>query len=188
VPAGTRLARQIAISFAIIFAGILIARVIAPSDDSPKYELSNSPGEIATNGNLIGRELARADLIATNGEKVSTESLRGKPLILNVWYSTCEPCRRELPVLAAAAKSNTELVRFIGVNIKDSAEVATDFAANYGVQYELLLDPLAEFISSSRISTVPMTLAVNADGIVVDQVAGEISAEKLGKLIAELVK
>ncbi|MFM8001600.1 MAG: hypothetical protein ACKPAJ_04185, partial [Actinomycetota bacterium] len=83
MPAGTRLARQIAISFAIIFAGILIARVIAPSDDSPKYELSNSPGEIATNGNLIGRELARADLIATNGEKVSTESLRGKPLILN---------------------------------------------------------------------------------------------------------
>jgi len=172
----------------MILGGILIARAIAPFDDPPKYELSNSTGAIATNENLTGRRLAQVDLVATSGEDISTESLLGKPLILNVWYSTCEPCRRELPVLAAAAKANAGLVRFVGVNIKDSAGVASEFASNYGVQYELLLDPLGEFISASRIGTVPMTLAVDADGIVVDQVAGEISAERLNELIAKLVK
>ncbi|NDA96937.1 MAG: TlpA family protein disulfide reductase, partial [Actinobacteria bacterium] len=109
-------------------------------------------------------------------------------MIVNVWYSTCEPCRREMPVLASAADRYLNKVRFVGINIKDSANVAKEFADSYGVKFDLLLDTNGQFITTLGIATAPMTLAVNAQGQVIGQVAGEISAEKLDELVKELLK
>ena len=109
-------------------------------------------------------------------------------MIINIWYSTCEPCRRELPVLASAAAQYLGQVRFVGVNIKDSASVAKEFAAQYGVEFELLLDTNGPFISELGIATAPVTLAVDAQGVIIDQVAGEMSASELDKLVKELLK
>ncbi len=191
MPARTRLVKQALISFAIIFLGFLVARTIN-STGTPSYELSNSvdlsKDGIATNNRLTGQRLPNIELEEVTGEKISTRSLFGAPLILNIWYSTCEPCRRELPVLAGAAMQYRDQVRFVGVNIKDSASVAEKFAAQYGVKFELLLDINGQFISQLGIATAPMTLAVDAQGKIIEQIAGEISASKLDELVSELLK
>ena len=191
MPARTRIAKQVAIAFGIIFFGIIIARAIAP-EATPSYNLSNSvvlPSDgIATNTKLAGQQLAEVDLKSVAGEIISTKSLLGTPIIINIWYSTCEPCRRELPVLASAAAQYLDQVRFVGVNIKDSASVAKEFAAEYGVKFELLLDTNGSFISELGIATAPVTLAINAQGVIIDQVAGEISAGELDELVKKLLK
>ena len=110
------------------------------------------------------------------------------PTIINIWYSTCEPCRREMPVLAASAEKYQKEVRFIGINIKDTAEVTTQFAEKYGVKFKMMLDTNGRFISASKISTAPVTLAINAEGIIINQFAGEISASKLEAIVKELLK
>ncbi len=191
MPARTRIAKQVAIAFGIIFFGIIIAKAIAP-EATPSYNLSNSvvlPSDgIATNTKLAGQQLAEVDLKSVAGEIISTKSLLGTPIIINIWYSTCEPCRRELPVLASAAAQYLDQVRFVGVNIKDSASVAKEFAAEYGVKFELLLDTNGSFISELGIATAPVTLAINAQGVIIDQVAGEISAGELDELVKKLLK
>ena len=191
MPARTRITKQVAVAFGVIFFGIIIARAVAP-ETTPSYELSNSvvlsSDGIATNTKLTGQQLPEVELTAVTGEKISTQTFTGAPMIINIWYSTCEPCRRELPVLASAATKHSDQVRFVGINIKDSAQVATEFAAQYGVQFELLLDNNGQFISALGIATAPVTLAVNAQGIIIDQVAGEISARKLNALVQELLK
>ena len=191
MPARTRLIKQALIIFAIIFLGFIVARTINGTD-TPSYELSNSvdlsKDGIATNTRLTGQQLPSIELENVAGQKISTQSLLGAPIILNIWYSTCEPCRRELPVLASAAMRYRDQVRFVGVNIKDSASVAEKFAAQYGVKFELLFDTKGQFISQLGIATAPVTLAVDAQGKIIEQIAGEISASKLNELVSELLK
>ena len=191
MPARTRIAKRLAITSGIIFLGIIIARAITP-ETTPSYKLSNSAVSsndgIAINTELTGQQLPQVDLTTITGEIISTRTLTGTPMIINIWYSTCEPCRRELPVLASAAVQYLDQVRFVGVNIKDSASVAKEFAAQYGVEFELLLDTNGPFISELGIATAPVTLAVDAQGVIIDQVAGEMSASELDKLVKELLK
>ena len=149
-----------------------------------------TPGEvpyptIATNSEVAGTSLPQASLLTLDNKTIDSTALIGKPLILNFWYSTCEPCRREMPVLAASAATHSSTVRFVGINMNDSVETAKNFAEKYNVLYDIMFDPSGSFIGALGIGTAPMTLFVDAQGIIVDQVAGEISADKLESLITK---
>ena len=191
MPARTRFFKQALVIFLVVFLGFVVTRVLNDTD-TPSYTLSNSidPSSdgIATNSLLIGSQLPAIKLENVEGQEVSTQSLLNKPLIINVWYSTCEPCRRELPALANADTQYRDQVRFVGVNIKDSATVAKEFASQYGVEFELLLDKNGLFISQLGIATAPVTLAIDPQGLIVGQKAGEISAGELDELVKELLK
>ena len=149
-----------------------------------------TPGEvpyptIATNSEVAGTSLPQASLLTLDNKTIDSTALIGKPIILNFWYSTCEPCRREMPVLAASAATHSATVRFVGINMNDSIETATAFVAKYNVLYDIMFDPSGSFIGALGIGTAPMTLFVDAQGIIVDQVAGEITADKLESLITK---
>ena len=191
MPARTRFFKQALVIFLVIFLGFAVTRIFNDTD-TPSYTLSNSvdlsSDSIATNSLLIGSQLPEIKLISVDGREVSTQSLLDTPLIINVWYSTCEPCRRELPAFADADAQYRNQVRFVGVNIKDSASMAKEFASQYGVKFELLLDKNGQFISQLGIATAPVTLAINPQGVIVGQKAGEISAGELDELVKELLK
>ena len=191
MPARTRFFKQALIVFLIVVLGFVTTRIINDTD-TPSYTLSNSidlaSDGIATNSLLIGSQLPAIKLQNVDGQEISTQSLLGAPLVINVWYSTCEPCRRELPALANADTQYRDQVRFVGVNIKDSATVAKEFASQYGVKFELLLDKNGLFISRLGIATTPVTLAIDPQGVIIGQKAGEISASELDKLVKELLK
>ena len=191
MPARTRFFKQALVIFLVVFLGFVVTRVLNDTD-TPSYTLSNSidlsSDGIATNTLLIGSQLPAIKLENVEGQEVSTQSLLNKPLIINVWYSTCEPCRRELPALANADTQYRDRVQFVGVNIKDSATVAKEFASQYGVEFELLLDKNGLFISQLGIATAPVTLAIDPQGLIVGQKAGEISASELDELVKELLK
>lgn len=176
--------RRIATVFLVLVFCVILIRQFT-SSEIETYELST---EIARNENNVGRKLAETELTTVDNKKFLTTTLLGSPIIINVWYSTCEPCRRELPVLAAGAKTYDGQVRFIGVNIKDSAEIAIQFAKKYGVAFEIFLDRDGQFISKSGISTAPVTLAVSPEGLIVGQIAGELSTKSLDDLVAVLLK
>jgi thiol-disulfide isomerase/thioredoxin len=190
VPARTRDFKKIYIATVVLLVSAVFVSLI--NRDSSTYELSNdlsnSSNGIATNTDNRGSQLAKVNLNTIFGETISTSSLIGAPTIINIWYSTCEPCRRELPVLAQGALQYSEKIRFIGINIKDSAKVASEFASEYGVKFEIFLDANGSFISASGIGTAPMTLAVNSQGLIINQIAGELSTAKLDELVSELLK
>ncbi len=149
-----------------------------------------TPGEvpypsIATNNEVEGTSLPRSLLLTLDNTSIVSTTLIGRPLILNFWYSTCEPCRREMPVLTASALAHSAALRFVGININDSIETAKEFITKYNVSYDIMFDTSGSFIGDLGIATAPMTLFVDAQGVIVDQVAGEITADKLESLIAK---
>ena len=58
-------------------------------------------------------------------------------MVVNLWYSTCPPCARELTYFAAVEAELGDDVRFVGVNPLDDVDEMQQFAADRGVDYEL---------------------------------------------------
>ena len=69
--------------------------------------------------------------------------------------------------------------------MNDSPETAKAFAEKYGVNYPIVFDQSGTVIRELGIVTAPSTLFINSDGNIVDQVAGEISSDKLALLISQ---
>lgn len=148
------------------------------------------PGEfqeptIATNAPVRGTPLPHVDVLTTSGDTLSTASLVGAPMVLNVWFADCPPCRRELPAFAAAHTTFGDRVRFVGVNPRDDAARARSFAEERGVRYETYLDPDGQFLAAAGIATFPSTLLVDASGTIVVQRAGEVTQQELEALITQ---
>lgn len=133
------------------------------------------PG-IAINQVSEGKRLPDVTLSNAAGEAVPSASLVGTPLVLNVWFSACPPCKKELPDFATVAKEYTGKVRFIGLNIVDD-DLGADFAAEHGVTYELLGDLDGNLTTALRLTTYPVTIFVDADGTIVRQVGATDAAE-----------
>ncbi|MEY3482887.1 MAG: hypothetical protein RLZ40_930 [Actinomycetota bacterium] len=152
------------------------------SDDT--YVLDSTVGTIALNKVSEGSMLAEVDLEDLDGNVVSTSTFVGEPLVVNFWFTTCEPCRREFPVLVAADVRHPRL-RFIGVNLLDESEAARAFAASYGATFDMFFDRDGRLTSAMGVATAPVTLLVDAGGVVRRQLTGEVTTESLERAIAE---
>jgi peroxiredoxin len=151
--------------------------------DTPGVEQYPS---IATNAEVAGDALPVIDLQTNEGQAISTADLLGRPLVLNYWYSTCAPCKKELPAFAAVDAEFGDRVRFVGVNPQDVPETNESFARDRGVQYELLRDPDGAYSAAVGVTSAPFTVFVAADGTIVRQ-AGVLDEEQLRTYVAELI-
>jgi peroxiredoxin len=121
-----------------------------------------------------------------DGDEVSLRELTGRPLVLNLWYSTCPPCVREMPAFEATHQRLGDEVRFVGLNPVDSSSAARDFADEVGVTYELLRDPGGDATVELGVARFPTTVFVDADGRVVATEPNELGEEEITERIAEL--
>ena len=140
------------------------------------------PPTIETNAVVKGEQLPDVDVQMLDGTNVNVAALRGQPMIINVWGSTCGPCKKELPGFAAAHLTYGDRVRFVGIDYLPASDREEGFARDRGVQSELLYDGSGSFIDDIGIATFPVTLFVNADGLIVRQ-TGQLDEAQLAALI-----
>jgi thiol-disulfide isomerase/thioredoxin len=139
---------------------------------------------IATNAVVSGQPLEVVTLLDLDGAVRSTAEFTGRPLVVNFWYASCEPCKREMPILAEFFDERGDEVGVLGVNMGDPRTVAANFAANYRVGFSVLLDDEGVLSSAMKIGLAPTTLFVSSDGSVVNQVAGELTRSELDDAVA----
>jgi thiol-disulfide isomerase/thioredoxin len=178
---------------AALVGGVAVGALLNSDDDSdtvPIDAVLDTPGTyevpgIGTNAPVVGNLLPDVIVRDLDGNDVSTADLLGTPLVINVWFSTCQPCKREMPHLAQVDAELGDEVQFIGINPSDTAEGAAAFAEEFGVEYPTYLDTDGDFTSANGIATYPSTLFVDADGTIVRQKAGEVTLDELRQLIDE---
>lgn len=179
----------VAILVVSIAGGWLLSRA---GDDSSSNEgvVVLSPGStsqdptIGTNALNTGKAFPVVQIESLDGEPVTLGEPTGKPFLVNFWYSTCEPCKREMPALVAAQEKYG--IDVVGVNPRDTAELARDFAEEYGITYPLLRDPNGASLVALGVGTFPMTYLVSGDGTILEQHAGEITAAQLDRMLAPI--
>lgn len=119
------------------------------------------------------------------GRDVSLAGLRGTPMVLNFWAQTCGPCRTESPLFQQLHEAAGEEVTMVGVDWQDSRPgYALAFASELGLTYPQIADPEAATRAPMRVTGLPLTLFVTADGTISHTEYGAIdSADELASMV-----
>ena len=112
-----------------------------------------------------------------DGDSVSLASLRGSPVLLNVWATWCHPCRDEIPVLQSIHdRYVTRGLRVVGVSVDAQGEQGSirDFANQFRMTYPIWHDP-DEVVSSTFLTIgVPTTFLIGKDGTLLWRKTGPV--------------
>lgn len=107
------------------------------------------------------------------GRSVPLAQDDGRRTLVAFWATWCEPCRRELPALECVHRSRAEAVRVVGVSLDTDINLVREFVADHQVTFPTLLDPRgAQSRDALDVRALPLTLVVDADGGIVERVAG----------------
>ncbi len=119
----------------------------------------------------------------------------GRPVLLTLWATWCEPCLKELPVLQRLANENRAAVSFIGVaQDLDSAGNRRDagsILAKAGVTYPQYLEEdgptVEERIFGRGTATLPAFALYDAKGVLVFRALGSVGLpENYERLVTAL--
>lgn len=124
-------------------------------------------------------ELTGEDL---DGQPLSLEDFRGKPVVVAVWGSWCAPCNKEAPELVEAANELGDSVQFVGINIRDASPAnAQSFVRKYDIPYPSFYSSggveLLAFNRTIGPRSVPAFVVLDGEGRIAASVIGEIGSK-----------
>jgi len=104
-------------------------------------------------------ELPRLDAAGT----LASRGLAGRPWVLNVWASWCEPCRREHPTLMRLSREGP--APLYGLAHRDAAADALAWLHGQGDPYRAVaVDADGRAAAVFGVRGLPQTLLIGADG------------------------
>jgi peroxiredoxin len=119
----------------------------------------------------VGRKAPDFTLTDLKGQEHHLAALKGKVVLLNFWYSSCVPCRRETPDLSAIyrvhAKDGLEI---LGVNLDDLLMPSAGhaplkvFLDEFKPPYPILMADETVFDLYGGIPVQPISFLVDREG------------------------
>lgn len=151
----------------LVSAGIVALLIVGLARPDQEFSIDRN---IAENKAPFLPEITLPVLVAgpgvgPEGARVSLSSLRGKPVVLNLWASWCDPCRNEAPILDRLAKRyQPRGVTFIGVNVRDLTDDAKAFIDEFHLPFASLRDGSDRTERILETTGVPETFIIDPDG------------------------
>lgn len=174
LPVVKRVSWVAGVGAAIMLAGLSgcgasTAPSAAPSKDGDTVAFKGSPPPLAAIH-------AQANHLLGGGAKAfeaRLQSLRGHPVVVNMWASWCEPCQSEFPTYQRASVAFGRQVAFLGIDAKDQNGNAAAFLRRFPVTYPSYTDPNGSIASAiNAYQAYPQTFFFNRQGTKVYDKAG----------------
>ena len=167
-----------------IVAGLLIS-FVGGDDDDAGGDTKGTPTAELTPDDAVDRSAALDAKVTTFDDEPTTVGsyLDGKPLVVNLWASTCVPCIKEMPAIEKVHQRNAADVTFLGVDVQDQKADGLAMIDRTGVTYPSVQDRNGSFARSAEAAGLPTTLVIDADGEVVASHLGALTESKLQDLI-----
>lgn len=145
---------------------------------------------------LIGKPaptlaLKPLDGAVKNGQPVpplTSEAIRGRLTLVNVWASWCVPCRQEHPVILGL--STDERLNVVGINYKDKNDAALAFLGELGNPFSAIgVDPKGAAAIDWGVYGIPESFLVGPDGTILYKHVGPFDdASVRGELLPAIEK
>ena len=120
----------------------------------------------------------------SSGATSSLAQIEG-PAVVNLWATWCAPCRAEIPDFEEVHQARGHEVRFIGVNVGEDADDAQAFIDDVGATYDQFADFDGDVATALQATAMPLTVVIDADGVVTAHHLGPLDQDGLNEAIDE---
>lgn len=176
---------------AAVGAGAVVHAVEGDGPSEPKPEVTlrldasddESGKADVTGGDPTGTAAPATSFALLDGGRSSLSELRGTPVVLNFWASTCAPCSTEMPDIEAVHQALGDRVAFVGIDVRDSVSGGQELVKRTGVTYMIGRDPDGDIFTSFDAVNLPTTVLIDPKGTVVATHTGALDEAKLRSLI-----
>ncbi|RTR31041.1 redoxin domain-containing protein [Robertmurraya yapensis] len=150
--------------------------------NNEKYEKIEKPNDLPV-GLEVEERAPSFELTTLDGEKITSEDLKGKRVLLNFWATWCPPCKEEMPDMQKLYEEyKDEDVVVVGVNVTSTEKNREDvekFVKEYQLTFPILMDEIGEVTHQFEILSFPTTYFIDSDGVIRSKVIGALSKEKM---------
>lgn len=122
-----------------------------------------------------GRKIPSVEVKKLDNTTFNTGDIQndGKPIIINFWATWCSPCKLELNTIAESYPDWQEEtgVKLVAISIDDARNIhkVKPYVDGQAWDYEVYIDPNADFKRAMNVNNVPHTFLVDGEGNIVWQ-------------------
>lgn len=160
------------------FAGLLILSTVLLS--ASYYSIQNDL-----------RIPSALDFNIIDGRRLSPDQLRGKPVLINFWSTSCKSCIQELPDLFALYNEFSSAgLEIIGVTMPyDRPDIVLKVTDRHQIPYPVALDVTGEISRAfGNVSVTPTHFLITPEGQIAEKVVGMIDPDKLRNRIKTMLE
>jgi thiol-disulfide isomerase/thioredoxin len=125
-------------------------------------------GDVALKGTLDrshkGSQMPDFTFADPTGKSLRLQTLKGKPLLVNLWATWCAPCVLEMPMLDKLAAQGKVKVLTVSQDMGQPDKVAEFFKTRGFKALEPWLDPESELSFHYNTGTLPTTVLYDSQG------------------------
>jgi peroxiredoxin len=124
--------------------------------------------------------------ISITGDKISTESLRGKVVMVNFWATSCVTCVKEMPQMVETYnKYKGQGLEFVAVAMQyDPPNYVLNFTETRRLPFKVAIDSAGDIAKQfGDVSLTPTTFVIDKNGKIIKRYVGEPSFPELHKLL-----
>lgn len=123
-----------------------------------------------------------------DGQLISSESLKGRVVLVNFWATWCPYCRKEKPVIDEYWKDNRARgFEVVAISIDDSPEQIAAWARRTGYTFMAASTNASVNHAFGAVGSVPTSFILDRNGHIRHKVAGQLHAARLQKLVEPLL-
>ena len=123
-----------------------------------------------------------------SGHRVSLDSYRGRPLVLNFFAAWCDPCRLEAPEFVRLDRRYGSRIGLLSVAVRTDHRSQLDgFIDDHDMTWPVVWDRSGSMISPYRVAGQPITYIIDADGRVVYKIIGQTTERRIGGVLDQLL-
>lgn len=175
--------KLIGLTLILILSLVLSSCTTTPADTTTPAPTTSQPTDATSETEEPVREVVYApdfELEDLDGNIVKLADLKGKDIFVNFWATWCPFCVDEMPDLQLIyEKYKDDDFIVLAINVQESADRARGYLEEAGIDLPVLLDKDSRIAALYGANSIPLTIAVNKEGVAVTGYRGKLTYDQM---------
>ena len=174
------------VALAVLCIALIWFNFLDPAVRAAGSETGGAAAEVneAAVGYEVGMQLEDFTITCLDGSTFKLSDTRGKPTFINLWATYCGPCVKELPHFDAFYREHSDDIAMLAVHSSIVTDDPAEYLADKDYAFPFAVDTEDDMVWKivGGSSTIPQTIVLNRDGVVIYNQVSSITPEMLSVL------